>query len=174
MSLDPDDPEEGAIYWNYNIQTSGENDIPAFVTGILEDRSDSSLECKKVTIFSSSQGAQETTIMASSFPNDTADKVAQIVNVVPCWVPTEQRLLEALGLAGRRRLSHDTDWWGSWAGANSCKDSLGDDYVDYEPRDYSAYFREARINLSYEDYHEFNNQFRQWKRDVGKCWKNSW
>ena len=74
------------MYWDYNTEDSA-NDVTAIVSDILESRRADSLACRKVSLLAVSLGSQESSIVLSKYPADSTQRVSQLVNLVPCYVP---------------------------------------------------------------------------------------
>lgn len=84
--MDADDDAEE--YWNYDTQTLGENDTPAFVQEIIDNTIDGST-CERVAIVNHSYATAETlSYFSSAIDGDRF--VSQVINLAPCAIPTYQ------------------------------------------------------------------------------------
>lgn len=97
-------------YWDFNTQTVGEKDIPAFVSKIQKMNLNSGFEtskCKKLQIIPFGLSAAETLFTLQKFPQMSEAFISQVLPLAPCAVPTFQGFgfgEEVLDFSARRLL----------------------------------------------------------------------
>ncbi len=157
--LDISGAAEEEPFFNYNTQTVGENDVPAFITKILfetkGERGDDT--CSKVQIITAGYGIAEAVAGMAKYPTDSDARIANVVALAPCAIPTyfdndddERRLLKAevgeipRGLAaitegegaeGRELWHGPSEYYWNVTLRNYCDHYPSDceDYCDYYP-----------------------------------------
>jgi len=97
-----------AEYWDIDIQHTAEEDIPTFVSAILDKRNQAGMPCQKVNILGHSYGAAASLLTAATYPY-TASKYINAINpVASCMIPNQSNLVEA-GLPDARRMRNLSD-----------------------------------------------------------------
>ena len=82
-------PEEEKAYFDYNIQTVGENDLPAFITKILfTNKGEQGDTCQKVQVMTFGLGISEAIAGMAKYPNDSSNRISNVVALSPCAVAT--------------------------------------------------------------------------------------
>lgn len=110
-TLDVTDLADQEDYWGFNTDDIGEKDVTAMISKILEtslDTADGVGDCltKKVQIVAQCLGSLEALTAMAAFPDDSATKVSNVINMAPCGVRAEPA---ACSDDTRRRLGASED-----------------------------------------------------------------
>ena len=107
---EPIAPEDEEDFFNYDTETVGRLDFTSWVTKMLQvakvERNDGS--CGKVQVLTNGLGISEALAGMAAYPNDSEARIANVVSLAPCAIPTyfardeeHRRLLSAVeDLAG--------------------------------------------------------------------------
>ena len=95
VALDADGEGDlgAAAYWDFDVATKAEFDVPAMINAIQLKRLEEGQDCLKVHIFDS---ANTSLLTASFFPETAKEQIAQIVVQNPCLVPNQEKYIQKI------------------------------------------------------------------------------